>query len=584
MKPGIYARYSSDLQREASIDDQQRRCAAEISRHGWPTPRLFADSEIAGSVARARPGYQALLAAARSGEINVIVVDELSRLTRDPEELAGLRKRLKFWGCHLMALLDGVDTLTAPQAAAAVMLLGAYRNETEIEAIAHRTRRGLEGRVRAGMHAGGAIYGYRTRAVHADRPGDPEGTGEVIGYEYIIHEAEAQIIRQIFEWYSEGLSGRQIAHRLNEQGIPSPGARWRDKRPLRGTWCHTAIQGSAARGLGILNNEKYIGRLIWNRTHRLRDPERDGKKALRLARENEWTVVDAPELRIVPQELWDAVKARQHDRSHVGSGMARVGRTMRLLSGLLHCSNCGARLTLRGASVYRCAAHFDRGNAVCATTCSVNAKQAERGVLNFLGELLSSETGVKGIIASLNSKPRAPRRPSNRDEIARQIAETEKEATRLVEALGKGVLVSQIEGKMRQVEARLCSLKSEQKAAEAMEQEISDTPVLPATVQAMMQTLHTAVADGDTDIARRMVRLAVDRIEVRPQAKEGRAMPGVMLAVALQGDMSAAIGLPTLTTGNAQEANWTVVRLPGARPNRIEVGLLIRQEAGGNLS
>jgi len=580
MKPGTYARYSSDLQRQASIEDQQRRCTAEIERRGWTSPRQFSDSEIAGSVAKARPGYQALLAAARSGEIKIIMVDELSRLTRDPEELAGLRKRLRFWDCHLIALLDGVDTLTAPAAAAAVMLLGAYRNETEIEAIAHRTRRGLEGRVRAGMHAGGAIYGYRTRAVHADRPGDPLGTGEVIGYEYLIQDGEAQVIRDIFTWYAGGLSCRTIAHRLNERGIASPGRRWRDGRHLRGTWCHSAIQGWADARTGLLNNEKYIGRLIWNRTHRPRDPERDGKKTLRLAGRDEWTVVEAPELRIIPQGLWEAVKRRQHARSLAANGTRAVARTVRLLTGFLRCAKCGGALSIRGASTYRCAARYDRGQSVCDAAVSVNARRAETAVLDFLGELLATDRVIESAMAISKGRRKAEARPAAQGGmLLRQIAEAEAEAGRLVEALGRGVLVSQIEGRMRQVESRLADLRDRVAGAED-EAPAQTIPIMPGALRAMAANLREAAAAGDVDILKRMVGRIVDRIEVQERPQVGQKRAGAFLAVALKGEMQAMLGLPNLTNVHAQEAVCTLVSLPRVVSGRIEVGL--RPEFGGN--
>jgi DNA invertase Pin-like site-specific DNA recombinase len=575
MKPGTYARYSSDLQRQASIEDQQRRCCAEITRRGWPSPQHFADSEIAGSVARGRPGYQALLAAARSGEINVIIVDELSRLTRDPEELAGLRKRLKFWGCHLVALLDGVDTVNSPAAAAAVMLLGAYRNEAETEATAFRTHRGLQGRVLKGMHAGGAIYGYRTRPVHTDRPGDPPGTGEVIGYEYLIHEAEADVIRSIFEWYAGGLSCRAIAHRLNERGIPSPGRRWRDGRHLRGTWCHSAIQGWADARTGLLNNEKYIGRLIWNRTHRPRDPERDGKKTLRLARADEWTVVEAPDLRIVPQELWERVKARQHARSCAGNGTKAVAKTIRLLSGFLKCSKCGGALTIRGACTYRCAARYDRGQAVCDSVVSVNAAHAETAVLSFLGECLSADRIVERAMALSKERRRSRTQPtSQRDDLLREIAQVEAEAARLVEALGRGLLVSQIEGRMRQIEARLSALRVQLIEANA-EALAPPMPIMPAALRATAANLREAADAGDIEALKRGMRLIVERIEVRERRREGQKPPDVHLDVALTAGMRAMLGLPNLTSVYAQDPSWTLVRLPRVVSGRIEVGLLI---------
>jgi DNA invertase Pin-like site-specific DNA recombinase len=145
MQAGIYARYSSDLQRPASIEDQLRGCRAEVERRGWSLARVFQDSEVVGTVTR-RPGYQALLEAAKTKQIDVVVVDELSRLTRDDEERARLRKRLQFWGVHLRTL-DGIDTVASPQSAAPMMLVKALVNEAELEANAHRSHRGLAGRV-----------------------------------------------------------------------------------------------------------------------------------------------------------------------------------------------------------------------------------------------------------------------------------------------------------------------------------------------------------------------------------------------------------------------------------------------------
>jgi len=300
MRAAVYSRYSSDLQRPASIEDQVRRCQAEIARRGWQETAVFSDREISGTVSQGRPGYQRFRQAAKAGHFDVVVVDELSRLSRDPEEQAGLRKRLRFWGVHLRTL-DGIDTVASPESAAPMMLVKALMSEGELEANAHRSRRGLEGRVLAGYHAGGAPYGYRTRAVHADRPGDPPGTGPVIGYEYLIHEGEAAVIRRVFQLYADGLSTRQIAALLNAEGLPPPGARWRNRQGVaKRTWSHGAIAGSPAKGLGVLNNEKYAGRLVWNRSTWPRDPEQDGKQVRRELPSDQWVIQDAPGLRIVP--------------------------------------------------------------------------------------------------------------------------------------------------------------------------------------------------------------------------------------------------------------------------------------------
>jgi DNA invertase Pin-like site-specific DNA recombinase len=113
-------------------------------------------------------------------------------------------------------------------------------NALYLKDLAQKTHRGLEGRVRSGMSGGGLCYGY-------DLVPGQSGARR-------IDEAEAAIVRRIFEEYAAGRSRRAIALQLNKDGVPGPfGRPWRD----------TAIRGHITRGTGILNNELYIGRLMW---------------------------------------------------------------------------------------------------------------------------------------------------------------------------------------------------------------------------------------------------------------------------------------------------------------------------------
>lgn len=72
---------------------------------------------------------------------------------------------------------------------------------------------------------------------------------------------EADVIRRIFTDYAAGLSARSIAARQNVEGIRSP-----ESSKSSGTWEPSTISGDAARGTGVLNNELYVGRLVWNRS------------------------------------------------------------------------------------------------------------------------------------------------------------------------------------------------------------------------------------------------------------------------------------------------------------------------------
>jgi DNA invertase Pin-like site-specific DNA recombinase len=109
MRAVIYARYSSENQREASIEDQIRLARAHIEDRGWTFLHAYNDRAISGASAL-RPGYQRLLAHARAGQFDVVVAEALDRLSRDQEDVAALYKRLSFAGIRIVTLAEGEIT------------------------------------------------------------------------------------------------------------------------------------------------------------------------------------------------------------------------------------------------------------------------------------------------------------------------------------------------------------------------------------------------------------------------------------------------------------------------------------------
>lgn len=545
MRAAVYSRYSSDLQRPASIDDQVRQCRAEIARRGWQEVATYSDSELAGTIAQRRPDYQRLLTAAKAREFDVVVVDELSRLTRDPEELARLRKLMRHWQVELVALADGLDTIAAPGAASTIIAIRGLTNEMELEANAHRSRRGLAGRVLAGHHAGGLVYGYRTRPVHADQPGDPPGTGRVFGYEFVFQEEEAEIIRRVFRLYVDGMSGRQIAALLNAEGIPPPGARWKNRLGCRRTWSNSAIDGDRRKGTGLLNQEKYIGRHLWNRSAWPKDPEQDGKQVRRERPPEEWVESSVPLPSIVSQELWDQAKARQRKRSRGSPQSAAHWRDRRLLSGLLVCSQCGGNYVLRGKNTYCCATRQNRGRVVCDCMVTVNAAVAERAVLDELEDLFCADGFLDRLVLRVQQRWREARTARSQHKaslqtLRGQLAQVDGEIQRLVKAVAKGLLVEDLAEEMKAAETKRDRLRQEIAAAEG-----ADLPaainVLPATVRRMVSDLPRMLAAGQIEQVKSALKRLVGKIEVHGEERPGRKRPGAVLT--LRGNLEAVLQL-----------------------------------------
>ena len=154
MRCALYARYSSDQQREASIEDQLRVCRARAEREGWTVVEAFTDAALSGANTL-RPGYQALLAAMRAGRLDLVLAESLDRFSRDQEHIAGFYKQASFAGVRVVTLAEG------PVSELHIGLKGTM-GALYLKDLADKTRRGLEGRVRQGRGVGRVSYVHRS--------------------------------------------------------------------------------------------------------------------------------------------------------------------------------------------------------------------------------------------------------------------------------------------------------------------------------------------------------------------------------------------------------------------------------------
>ena len=337
-----------------------------------------------------RSGIQALLGDALRDRFDVVLAEALDRISRDQEDVAGVFKRMAFAGVKIVTLSDGeIGHLH-------VGLKGTM-NALLLKDLADKTRRGLRGRIEAGKSGGGLCYGYdvvkRTNAA-----------GEPIYGERRIDDAEAAIVRRIYSEFAAGASPRRIAVTLNAEGVPGPFGR---------TWGDTTIRGHFCRGTGILNNELYIGRLIWNRLRYVKDPS-IGKRVSRANPQSEWITTEVPELRIVSDVLWQGVRARQAELAKVfaattndvrGARAKRFNETRRpafLLSGLLTCGTCQGRYGIILQDRYGCLNHHRRGT--CENSRTIRRPAIEQRALSGLTEKLVSADAVAAAVRAYHEE------------------------------------------------------------------------------------------------------------------------------------------------------------------------------------
>ncbi len=514
-RAAIYARYSSDNQRDASIEDQVRQCRARIEQQNWQLGEVYSDHAISGATTL-RPGYQKMLEDARGGRFDVLVAEALDRLSRDQENIAGLFKQLCFADVRLVTLSEGeIGELH-------VGLKGTM-NALFLKDLAHKTRRGLEGRIRQGKSGGGLCFGYEVvRKINA--------SGEALRGERCINEAEAAIVCRIFQEFAQGCSPRAIAQSLNKEGVPGPAGR---------SWGPSTLYGNWQRGTGILNNELYVGRLVWNRQHFIKDPN-TGRRQARLNAESKWIIEEVPHLRIVDDALWTSVKERQRDsRAKVmtmdkGIRSERVRRPSYLLSGLLKCGACGGGFSKISQSHYGCSTARNKGT--CDNLLTVRRDELETTVLHGLKSQLMQPELVTAFIGEFHREVNRQRaaEDGHRDRAARDLEKTQREIRKLIDAIKAGVPGAAVKDEMTVLEARRVELLAQKQAAPPPMPRLH--PNLAELYRQKVISLAEGLNDDDSrHEAAKCIRELIEEIRLVPE--DGK------LRVELYGELAALISL-----------------------------------------
>ncbi len=540
MNAAFYGRFSTDMQREASIEDQYRNCARYAEREGWSIAQRYEDKGISGAT-KDRPAYQDMLADAKSKKFDILMVDDLSRLSRDNVETQWSLKRLKFWGIRVIAVSDGFDSDSK-----AYKIQAGFKgmmNDMFLDDLAEKTHRGLTGQALKGFRCGGLPYGYDIVPIY-DPNGrkDPYGRPLVIGTRLAINPEKAPWVVQICEWYADGVYPvRGIAAELNRLKVPAPRS---------GSWSMSTIYGDPKRiGIGLLNNPIYIGKYLWNRSKWIKDP--DTGKSKRFERpESEWIIVDMPELRIVPQELWDRVQARRKEQSlarktELGQKV-QTGRGPKYpFSSLLECT-CGGNYIIIDTHRYACARHKDRGPAVCSNDLKVDRKLVEKKLLEAIKSDLFTDEAMELFVKEVNRllTERQKDKVSSKDELKKQLEDVEKRISNIMSAIEAGIFTATTKAALEKAEAEKKEL--ERKMAHNPELD-KVTAVLPRVAASYKRLVNDLERTLNTDAlrARALLRkLLGGKVRLVPE--------GTNLVAEIRGDYAGLLSItaPKLNAGS----------------------------------
>ena len=337
----LYIRLSKEDENEGpsgSVTNQQSLLHAFVREHRLDVYDTYIDDGWSGT-SFDRPGFQRMLRDIEAGRVNMVITKDLSRLGRDYimtghyMERYFPEKRVRY-----ISLLDGIDT-GVESSANDITPFRAIMNDMYAKDISKKIKSVKHDKQRKGEFIGGKpMYGYRMHPSEKNR--------------IVIDEDAAPVVRRIFAMALAGTSCRQIAVRLNEEGVLSPaayaGLTLSCHGPYSGQW-------SSERITAMLKNETYIGNMVQGRTARI---SYKTKKCLRRQPE-QWVVVEHTHEPLIDPETFRKVQLMVNSRRNTRSRTYDF-----LLKGLIFCHECGYPLAVMNR---RNAAGEDRLFFVCRT-------------------------------------------------------------------------------------------------------------------------------------------------------------------------------------------------------------------------
>lgn len=426
MIAAIYARKSTEqnVSEDAkSVTRQIEHARAFGEEKGWTILEEYVDDGVSGALATKLTGRARMLAAAADEKFAVLIVRDVDRLSRNDEELPGLIYSLRDSGVEVWSYTDRMRVDTRTAMSRGMLSLKATFAAAEREAAQVRTREAMRSKAARGHVAGGICYGYKNvrTADHVER---------------VIVEAEAEIIRRIFREVAEGRGYAKVAQGLNADRVPCPRGK---------CWAMTGVRE-------MLYREAYRGRIVYGKT---RWEYRRGRKVSVPTPESEWITVEAPALRIVPEELWRAAherldRSRQTYLRNTGGklcGRPEAGLESRnLLAGFVTCGSCGGsmhairRTSKRGRPVRYYVCNNWRVNGACDNSLSLPLPALDAKILDTLkADVLTPEIVEAVVTRTIELARLEP--DEHRERRERLVADAERlaqEIARLTEAIVAG--------------------------------------------------------------------------------------------------------------------------------------------------
>lgn len=370
----IYARFSSDNQRDESIDAQVRACKAYAEFHGYNIVDIYADYAYSATNDK-RPEFQRMIADSGEDIFDIVLVHKLDRFSRNRYDSAQYKNLLQKNRVKLISVIEQFDD--SPEGGVMEGIIETF-SEYYSRNLAREVQKGMKESAYKCLHLGGKPpLGYNV---------NPDQT-------YSINYEESPIIETIFNMFLDGYSYKEIAQKLNNLGYKTRKGKTFTKNSFH----------------DILRNEKYAGVYVFNRSVSKR---KDGKRNNHANKSNDEIIrIENGMPAIISQEIFNQAQDRLKRQRHVEN--KSYAKRVYLLSGKVRCGVCGNLYTgnyrhpfkdksgreKAAYASYRCSR---KKNSIDCNNREIEQTSLDNLVLDWFEQYFFNDSSIKTLVDQMN--------------------------------------------------------------------------------------------------------------------------------------------------------------------------------------
>jgi site-specific DNA recombinase len=395
----LYIRLSKEDESEGpsqSVQNQESLLREFVQQHRLSVYDTYVDDGWSGT-SFDRPSFQRMIADIEAKKVNMVITKDLSRLGRDYIMTGHYMER--YFPEHrvrYISLLDGIDT-GVDSTANDITPFRAIMNDMYAKDISKKIKSVKRDKQRKGQFIGGKpVYGYKMHPTEKNK--------------IVIDEEVAPVVRRVFALALSGMSCRNIASLLNQEGIPTPATYANlpvaKPGPYTGLW-------SSERISDMLQNETYIGNMVQGRSVKI---SYKSKKCLKQDPAN-WVIVEGTHEPLVDAETFRKVRMLVNSRKHTRSRTYDF-----LLKGLIFCHECGYPLAVLNRK-------NAKGEDVLYFVCRTYQRFTKAGVCTC--HSIKEKTVTDAVVAKVREVCQAYLNPDELLPMAREAVENARKQSRL---------------------------------------------------------------------------------------------------------------------------------------------------------